>query len=76
MSGAEALRRYRIKAQLLCHDIKLNTWVEVVADLPAAPGRFEAERLLAPAAEAAVDAGGCGGCGYELFELSVTAEPA
>lgn len=73
--SAETPRRYRIRAQLLCHDIRLNTWIEVVVALPQAPGRFEAERLLAPDAEKAVDAGGCGGCGYQLFELSIAPDP-
>ena len=64
-------RRYRLKAHLLCHDVRLNSWVETVVALAEAPSQAEGERLLWPAADALVAAHGCEGCPYELSDVSV-----
>lgn len=68
--------RYRLKAKLLCHDVRLSSWVETVADLDEAPSHAEAERLLWPAADELVAKNGGEGCPYELSDVSVVPELA
>jgi len=65
---------YRLKAHLLCHDVRLNSWVETVVIREEEPSLAEAERLLWPAADALVARNGCEGCPYELSAVSVAAE--
>jgi len=65
---------YRLKAHLLCHDVRLSDWVEAVVDLEEAPSPAEAERLLWPAADALVARQGCEGCPYELSSVTVVPE--
>jgi len=66
--------RYHLKAHLLCHDVRLSSWVETVVDLEEAPGLAEAERLLWPVADALVARNGCEGCGYELSAVNIIPE--
>jgi hypothetical protein len=63
--------RYRISANLLCHDVRLNTRVEVEVELDHPPGEEEAIRLLAPAAEARVARAFCEDCPYDLTVIEV-----
>ena len=60
---------YRIRAHLICHDVRLNTAIEIEAQLDHVPTEAEAIQLLAPAAEERVARAFCEGC---LYELSVT----
>ncbi len=61
-----ALTKYRIHAALLCHDVRLNTSVEIEAVLDHYPTEAEAIRLLTPAAEERVTRALCEGCPYDL----------
>jgi hypothetical protein len=65
---------YRLKARLLCHDVRLNSWVETAVALEEEPSPVEAERLLWPAADVLVAKNGCEGCPYELSAVSVVLE--
>ena len=67
-------RRYRLKAHLLCHDVRLSSLVETVVALEEAPSQAEAERLLWPVADALAAENGCEGCPYELSAVSVVPE--
>jgi len=62
----------RLTANLLCHDVRLNSEIEVVVALDYIPTEAEAERLMYPAADALVAEYGCQGCGYELSSIRVT----
>lgn len=61
--------RYRLRAHLLCHDVRLNSSVKVDVALDHFPTEQEAIRLLWHAGEAEVTRNFCEGC---PFELSVT----
>jgi hypothetical protein len=63
---------YRIHAALLCHDVRLNTSVEIEAVLDHWPDEREALRLLTPAAEECVTRAFCEGCPYDLSLTSIT----
>ncbi len=65
----------RLKARILCHDVRLNDWVETVVTLEKPPTPQEAERLLWPTADALVARNLCEGCPYELSDITITAEP-
>lgn len=66
--------RYRLKAHLLCHDVRLSNWIETVVVLEEAPGLADAERLLWPVADELVARNGGEGSPYELSAVSVEQE--
>jgi hypothetical protein len=79
LNGADSLpapspQRYLIRANLLCHDVRLNTHVETVAQLDHSPTMAEAERLLWPVANALVARYDCEDCPYDLSDIAITAE--
>jgi len=65
---------YHLKAHLLCHDVRLSSWIEAVVVLEKAPGQAEAERLLWPVADVLVARNGGEGCVYELSAVSIIPE--
>ena len=69
------MQHFHLKARLLCHDIRLNCWVETTVALDRAPTPAEAERLLWPAADALVARHDCDECPYELSDVSITPTP-
>ena len=63
---------YRLKARLLCHDVRLNRWLERVVPLTTAPNVAEAQRLLQTLADQIVAANGCADCPYELRDITTS----
>ena len=61
-------KKYKITANLLCHDVRLNTEISTVVEMMIEPTEAEAEILLAPVAEEllSIPAYDCRGCRYEL----------
>jgi len=72
--AASAPMQYRLRARILCHDVRLSDWIETVVTLDTAPTPEEAERLLWPAADALVAQNLCECCPYDLSEITITAE--
>ncbi len=66
------LKSYRIRAKLLCHDVRLNTRVETVVELERPLTPNEAEQLLWPVVEALVARYNCEGCPYDLSDIEIT----
>lgn len=68
------LKKYEIKANLLCHDVRLNTEISIVVEMANEPDEAEAGMLLAPVAEELLSAPAydCGGCRYELSNFRIT----
>ncbi len=64
---------YHIRAHLLCHDVRLNTYVETNIVLDRFPSADEALRLLYPAADAEVTRNFCEGCPYDLSIIHIYA---
>jgi hypothetical protein len=64
---------YRISAVLLCHDVRLNTHIQVEAAFDHPPSLREAESLLWPEAERVVARNFCEGCAYELYAIEISA---
>lgn len=60
------LQTYRLRALLLCHDVRLNTSVETLVTLDHVPSEKEAILLLYPIADKEVARNFCEGCPYEL----------
>lgn len=63
---------YRLTANVLCHDVRLNSEVETAVALDHSPTEAEAERLLYPVADALVSEYGCQGCAYQLSNIQVS----
>ena len=63
--------KYKITARLLCHDVRLNTYISTIVEAETAPLKDSFERLLAPEADEALAEYRCAGCQYKLFEISV-----
>jgi|GEM_PF-3918380 len=64
---------YRIRATLLCHDIRLNTRIQVDVALDHQPDETEALRYLWPEAERVTAQNRCEDCPYDLFDIEITA---
>jgi hypothetical protein len=64
-------RTYLIRAQLLCHDVRLNTWIEIRQVLEREPTEAEALHLLWPTGEAVVAKNWCEDCPFELFNFTI-----
>jgi hypothetical protein len=62
------LKKYKITANLLCHDVRLNTEISTVVETTNEPTEMEADIFLAPVAEEFLSAPAydCRGCQYEL----------
>jgi hypothetical protein len=63
---------YHIRARMLAHDVRLNLWIQTEAVLDHPPSQAEAERLLRPEAERALERSLCPDCPYELLDLQIT----
>jgi hypothetical protein len=61
-------KKYKITANLLCHDVRLNTEISTIVEMMVEPTKAEADILLAPVAEEllSIPAYDCRGCRYEL----------
>jgi len=61
-------KKYKITANLLCHDVRLNTEISTIVEMMIEPTEAEADILLAPVAEELLStpAYDCRGCRYEL----------
>ncbi len=57
---------YRLRASLLCHDVRLNTSVETEVLLDHVPSEAEAIQILSPIAEERLVRAFCEGCPYDL----------
>jgi hypothetical protein len=64
-------QEYYLKAHLLCHDVRLNTWIETRAWLDHQPDEQEAMHLLWPVGEAAVAHSFCEDCPFDLFDFTI-----
>ena len=64
---------YQIGATLLCHDVRLNTHIQIEVTLDHPPKPSEAESLLWPEAERVVARNFCEDCPYELYGIEVVA---
>ena len=62
---------YRIRATLLCHDVRLNTSLQDEVEFDHWPNEKEAIHLLWPAGEAVVAKNFCEGCPFELGIVSI-----
>lgn len=67
--NAEYRAVYHLRAHMLCHDVRLNTFVETDVVLDRFPSDQEAIHLLFPIAEAEATRNWCEGC---PFDLSIT----
>jgi hypothetical protein len=67
------LTTYRIRAVLLCHDIRLNTHIQVDVTLDHRPDEAEAQRYLWPEAERVTAKNNCEECPYDLYSIEITA---
>lgn len=67
-------KRYKITANLLCHDVRLNTEISTVVEMMIEPTKAEADILLAPVAEElmSIPAYDCRGCRYELSTFRIS----
>lgn len=65
--------KYKITANLLCGDVRLNMDISTVVETVNAPGEDEAEIMLAPVAEEILSAPAyrCGGCQYYLSNFKI-----
>ena len=72
MSQSTVPISYRLRARLLCHDIRLNRWIESVVLAVTEPSIAEAERLLYPLADQIVAADNCEDCPYDLLDVTVS----
>ena len=63
---------YRLRARLLCHDVRMNRWIESTVALATAPNVAEAQRLLQPLADQIVAADHCEDCPYELLDVTIS----
>ena len=68
-----SLITYQISAALLCHDVRLNTHIQIKVTLDYPPSPAEAESLLWPEAERVVARNFCEDCPYELYGIEVVA---
>ncbi len=66
------LRRYRITAVLLCHDVRLNTHIHIEATLDHAPSEAEAHDLLWPEGEREVARNFCEDCPFHLYGIEIS----
>ncbi len=64
---------YRLQAALLCHDVRLNTSIELEVALDHYPTEKEAILLLSPVAEERVARAFCEGCPYDLSVYNIEA---
>ena len=66
-------KKYKITADLLCADVKLNIDISTVVETVNEPSEDEAEIMLAPVAEQILSAPEyrCGGCQYYLSNLKI-----
>jgi hypothetical protein len=64
---AMPLQTYRLRALLICHDVRLNTSVETQVALDHMPSEKEAILLLCPIADKEVARNYCEDCPYELY---------
>jgi hypothetical protein len=62
---------YRIRALLLCHDVRLNTSIETVVELDHAPTEEEALHILWPIGEEKVKQAWCEDCPFELYAYTI-----
>ncbi len=63
---------YRIHAALLCHDVRLNTSIEIEVPLDHYPSDKEAIDLLWPVGEACVARNFCEGGPFDLSVTEIT----
>jgi hypothetical protein len=64
---------YRISAVLLCHDVRLNTHIQIEIALDHWPNQAEALALLWPEGERVVAKNFCEGCPFDIYAIEVTA---
>ncbi|WP_020470417.1 hypothetical protein [Zavarzinella formosa] len=69
-----AKRRYRLTGMVLCHDLRMNSEVEVIEEFDKEPTLEEATKLLWQAGGKMVAAGYCEGCPFELSAVRITEE--
>jgi hypothetical protein len=69
---APPTKSYRITSGLYCHDVRLNTSIQIEVALDHFPSEQEAIRLLCPTAEAVVTKNFCEGCPYEFYGIQIT----
>jgi hypothetical protein len=62
---------YLLRAHLLCHDVRLNTSIEIQVALDHSPTEKEAIQFLCVKAEEEVTRNFCEGCPYELSLISI-----
>lgn len=67
-----ARARYCIRSGLLCHDVRLNTSIQIEVELDHEPTEKEAILLLSPLAEETVARYWCKDCNYDLFGIEIT----
>ncbi|MFN8442559.1 MAG: hypothetical protein U0175_17425 [Caldilineaceae bacterium] len=72
MSQSTNPASYRLRARLLCHDVRMNRWIESIVALAAEPNVAEAIRLLQPLADQTVAADNCEDCPYELLDVTIS----
>lgn len=66
-----ALITFCIRAQLICHDVRLNTSIETLVESDHIPSEAEALKLLFPIADERVKQAWCEDCPYELYISSI-----
>jgi len=65
------MNKYKITARLLCHDVRLNTYISTFAEAEYEPPETEIRSLLDPAAQKALESYSGEGCRYELFDIKI-----
>ncbi len=63
--------KYLLRSGLLCHDVRLNTSIQMEVELDHAPTEKEAIHLLSPLAEETVARNFCEGCLYEFYGMEI-----
>ncbi|MVM34175.1 hypothetical protein GO755_29350 [Spirosoma sp. HMF4905] len=62
---------YKLSAYMLCHDVRVSTYISTTVETEARPTEQEAAVLLSPVAEEVLRRNLGEGCQYELSGISI-----
>ncbi len=71
-SGTDPLKTYHIRVHLLCHYVRLNTWIEMDLPFDHVPSEDEVKPFLWPEVDRVLAKNFCEGCLYEILEIQIS----
>lgn len=66
------MQSYHIRTHLLCHDVRLNTWIEMDLPFDHFPTEEEVKPFLWPEIDRVLARNMCEGCLYEVLEIQIS----